>query len=269
MLTGTLWFGISYGSPCSPTPSPEQQDLLFPQPLPSNILTFARYNRYPRLWCPAGQYSVYGQVTITLLLYFLTNTPWLPGCRCGFQSYKLRGSPPSLLWRAQCLQVLHSILRFLSLRICFSLGVRFRVFFGLCKVESNPVDPTPLQKLWGSGTNSNFHCVLAATQETLMHSMCPGVHAPPAVNAEEPGGLESRQRAWPRAFPCGRAHCSTLWRPHFCHADPHLWSWRFTRRYHPRAAGGLHSVRPVDTCRNDHCAAIACFEEMLKLLHMI
>ncbi|KAK9915224.1 hypothetical protein WJX75_006445 [Coccomyxa subellipsoidea] len=62
VLTGTLWFGISYGSPCSPTPSPEQQDLLFPQPLPSNILTFARYNRYPRLWCPAGQYSVYGQV---------------------------------------------------------------------------------------------------------------------------------------------------------------------------------------------------------------
>ncbi|CAL8469782.1 g9324 [Coccomyxa elongata] len=62
VLTGTLWFGVSYGSPCRPVPSQEIQAVLSPELLPSNIVTFAQYNNYPRLWCSAGQYSVYGRV---------------------------------------------------------------------------------------------------------------------------------------------------------------------------------------------------------------
>ncbi len=63
VLTGTLWFGVSYGSPCRPVPLREIQALLSPELLPSNIVTFAQYNNYPRLWCSAGQYSVYGRAS--------------------------------------------------------------------------------------------------------------------------------------------------------------------------------------------------------------
>ncbi len=61
IITATLWYGISYGSPCAPNPSPQQQAALQPQPLPSSLIIFTNYSLFPQLWCPAGQYSVYGQ----------------------------------------------------------------------------------------------------------------------------------------------------------------------------------------------------------------
>lgn len=62
VITGTLWFGISYGSPCAPLPPPEVQQILYPEPLPSNIVVFINYNNFPQLWCGPGEYSLYGEV---------------------------------------------------------------------------------------------------------------------------------------------------------------------------------------------------------------
>ena len=62
IITGTIWFGISYGSPCAPLPPAEEQASLYPQPLPSNILVFISYDEFPQLWCAPGEYSLFGQV---------------------------------------------------------------------------------------------------------------------------------------------------------------------------------------------------------------
>lgn len=62
VITGTIWFGISYGSPCAPLPPPQQQGMLYPEPLPSNIVVFLTYSNFPQLWCPEGEYSQFGQV---------------------------------------------------------------------------------------------------------------------------------------------------------------------------------------------------------------
>ena len=67
VITGTIWFGISYGSPCAPLPSLEQQKAMYPQPLPSNIVVFITYNNFPQLWCAPGEYSLYGQVSLPRL----------------------------------------------------------------------------------------------------------------------------------------------------------------------------------------------------------
>ena len=64
IITGTIWFGISYGSPCAPLPTPEQQKAMYPEPLPSNIVVFITYNNFPQLWCAPGEYSLYGQVSL-------------------------------------------------------------------------------------------------------------------------------------------------------------------------------------------------------------
>ncbi len=62
IITGTIWFGISYGSPCAPKPSPQDQASFYPQPLPSNIVVFISYDEFPQLWCAPGEYSLFGQV---------------------------------------------------------------------------------------------------------------------------------------------------------------------------------------------------------------
>ena len=62
VVTGTIWFGIAYGSPCAPLPTPEEQRAMYPEPLPSNIVVFITYNNFPQLWCAPGEYSLYGQV---------------------------------------------------------------------------------------------------------------------------------------------------------------------------------------------------------------
>ena len=66
IITGTIWYGISYGSPCRPTPPPAQQSALQPQPVPSTLIIFSSYQLFPQLWCPAGEYSVFGQVSCPL-----------------------------------------------------------------------------------------------------------------------------------------------------------------------------------------------------------
>lgn len=61
VVTGTIWLGISYGSPCCPLPPPALQAALQPQPLPQTITILLDYDSFPRLWCPAGYYSAFGQ----------------------------------------------------------------------------------------------------------------------------------------------------------------------------------------------------------------
>ncbi len=102
VVTGTLWFGVSYGSPCTPVPTPEQQAVLFPEPLPSNIVTLARYHPYPQLWCPAGQYSVYGQVCLLLLFFVICGIVDLKPIshkRCKLLCAQVFMRPPRLMLR--------------------------------------------------------------------------------------------------------------------------------------------------------------------------
>lgn len=70
LITGTIWFGISFGSPCAPLPSPEERDSLYPQPLPSNIVVFIGYDSFPQLWCAPGEYSLFGQVSSCCFHWF-------------------------------------------------------------------------------------------------------------------------------------------------------------------------------------------------------
>ena len=66
VVTGSIWLGISYGSPCYPLPLPALQVALQPQPVPQSITILLPFDTFPRLWCPAGYYSAFGQVSSIL-----------------------------------------------------------------------------------------------------------------------------------------------------------------------------------------------------------
>ena len=67
VVTGSIWLGISYGSPCYPLPPPPLQVALQPQPVPQSITILLPFDTFPRLWCPAGYYSAFGQVSCPTL----------------------------------------------------------------------------------------------------------------------------------------------------------------------------------------------------------
>ena len=72
-VTATLWFLIAFWSPCAPLPEQTDLEFLEAKDDPAAIMTEEFYagggqvarrglEHFPQLWCPAGSYSIYGQV---------------------------------------------------------------------------------------------------------------------------------------------------------------------------------------------------------------
>ena len=72
-VTATLWFLIAFWSPCASLPEQTDLEYLEAKDDPAAITTEEFYagggqvarrglEHFPQLWCPAGSYSIYGQV---------------------------------------------------------------------------------------------------------------------------------------------------------------------------------------------------------------
>ena len=94
VITGTIWLGVSYGSPCAPLPPALRQAALYPEPLPSSIIMFSSYQTFPQLWCRPGQYSVFGQACPGLPCYRDSHVP----CPASTSCWKRQGRHQ--IWRS-------------------------------------------------------------------------------------------------------------------------------------------------------------------------
>ena len=161
--------------------------MLYPEPLPSNLVVFLTYNNFPQLWCPEGEYSPFGQV----------------GCHeasCGQSPAKLVSS----LSRDGAAELNMCHVSHVPPRMC-------------CQAEWQCLAPS-----WGY-VLCQPSATMALARQTPMTSCCTGVLAAAAHHAPQSGVIS----AWkvPRALcpPLLGTRVTALYALHdICHAHHHL-----------------------------------------------